>query len=202
MSVLGLFPAIRPMTRLSVALRETLWLEQGRNCHYCREPIELVDVTFDHIVPRTFGGPTARWNLVASCKPCNGELADATRKCVCKKCKRALNRFHIAKARRPTVRAELIPVGSPNPKTQAELIKLLRARRERMRRKLNSLEDHDSLDAAALGGKLRAYTEVLDLIDGVDTGRWEDALAQVVVIGLGEAGIGQARQLYKDGKTR
>jgi hypothetical protein len=191
------------MTRLTKALRETLWLADDRNCHYCREPLDLELSTFDHIVPRTFGGPTVRWNLVISCKPCNGELADAVRKCQCKKCKKALNRYHVAKSRRPMVVVDLTPEPpNPRPRSETELIRLLKERHERMRRKLNSFEDHDTAEAAALRGKMKAYVELLDLVEGIERERWTEALERIIETRLGTAGLDQVRRLYKDTKTR
>jgi hypothetical protein len=183
-----------------MSMRGTLWLADDRRCHYCRTEIALSVVTIDHIVPRAFNGPSARWNMVSSCKPCNERLADSVRKCSCKKCKQALNRFHVAKRRRPV--KPHIPVGDPAPRTWTELLTLLRARRENMRRRLHLVEDRDTLDAAALGGKIRAYTELLDLIDGIDTSRWEDALTQVIEADLGPQGLAKARALYKASKFR
>lgn len=73
-----------------LTLRERLWREDGDHCHYCRQPLPLELSTIDHIVPRAFGGISARSNYVISCEPCNNRFGPAVRKCTCKKCERAL----------------------------------------------------------------------------------------------------------------
>lgn len=38
-------------------------------CAYCLE--SGVPLTRDHVIPRSAGGPTAVWNIVNACEPCN-----------------------------------------------------------------------------------------------------------------------------------
>ncbi|RED51295.1 HNH endonuclease [Aestuariispira insulae] len=59
-------PTDRPaFTRFNVFLRDKL------TCQYCGEPFTAQSLTFDHVVPRTYGGGTSWENVVASCSPCN-----------------------------------------------------------------------------------------------------------------------------------
>ena len=179
------------MTRLTMLLRESLWLADSRTCHYCREPLELSDSTFDHIVPRSFDGPTVRWNLVISCKPCNNELADSVRKCQCTKCKRALNRFHLNKNRRPVIQVK--QSRGALPRTVPQLQKRMFERRENLRHRLNAFDDQNTMEAAAMGGKMRAYTEILDLLEGINTDLWHESLIEA----LGMKGMTHAHEIYR-----
>lgn len=52
-------------TRFNVFLRDRF------KCQYCGEKHKTVDLTFDHVVPRSEGGPTSWDNIVAACWPCN-----------------------------------------------------------------------------------------------------------------------------------
>lgn len=61
-----------------------------RVCHYCGGPAD----TDDHIIPRSKGGPTKRWNIVDACAKCNTAKADLLPICICGKCQNALRAFH------------------------------------------------------------------------------------------------------------
>lgn len=52
-------------TRFNVFLRDRF------RCQYCGERHRSADLTFDHVTPRSKGGPTAWENIVAACWPCN-----------------------------------------------------------------------------------------------------------------------------------
>jgi 5-methylcytosine-specific restriction endonuclease McrA len=41
-------------------------------CHYCGGTA----TTADHVVPKSKGGPSDLWNLVAACRPCNSAKRD------------------------------------------------------------------------------------------------------------------------------
>lgn len=58
----------------------------GGVCHYCAV---AAATTVDHIVPRSAGGPTRRWNLTPSCSPCNTRKAARRAVCGCFRCVRA-----------------------------------------------------------------------------------------------------------------
>ncbi len=58
-----------------------LFEEQNGKCAYCGTDMTLKlgernTVTKDHVVPRSKGGPTEAWNLVASCATCNCRKSD------------------------------------------------------------------------------------------------------------------------------
>lgn len=59
-------------------------------CHYCGV---RAGTTIDHVVPRAFGGPDARWNYVSSCEPCNLDKAATWPICPCDFCRAAVDRF-------------------------------------------------------------------------------------------------------------
>jgi 5-methylcytosine-specific restriction endonuclease McrA len=51
--------------------RSNILLRDDETCQYCGKRSR--DLTLDHIVPRSRGGPTTWENLVACCKSCNGK---------------------------------------------------------------------------------------------------------------------------------
>jgi 5-methylcytosine-specific restriction endonuclease McrA len=52
-------------TRFNVFLRDRF------RCQYCGARHKSVDLTFDHVIPRSKGGQTTWENIVAACWPCN-----------------------------------------------------------------------------------------------------------------------------------
>ena len=58
-----------PMTRNNIYKRD------GFECVYCGEG-ETRQLTLDHVVPKSKGGPNTWENLVTACKKCNNEKAD------------------------------------------------------------------------------------------------------------------------------
>ena len=52
-------------TRFNVFLRDRF------DCQYCGHRYQPQDLTFDHVVPRSFGGRTTWANVVAACLDCN-----------------------------------------------------------------------------------------------------------------------------------
>jgi len=58
--------ARRPaFTRFNVFLRDRFC------CQYCGDAFPAHELTFDHVVPRSRGGRTTWYNVVAACAPCN-----------------------------------------------------------------------------------------------------------------------------------
>ena len=47
----------------------------GVRCAYCGLPSHKW--TLDHIIPKSKGGPTRRWNLLRSCPRCNGNKSNS-----------------------------------------------------------------------------------------------------------------------------
>jgi uncharacterized protein (TIGR02646 family) len=54
--------------------------EQKGKCVYCQEDLTVNTFTFDHIQPKSQGGPNGLHNLVGSCYSCNQSLADVSPK--------------------------------------------------------------------------------------------------------------------------
>ncbi len=52
------------------SLRKYVLLRDGYVCHYCRLKL-TVEVSVDHILPRSAGGQDIAKNLVACCLKCN-----------------------------------------------------------------------------------------------------------------------------------
>lgn len=146
-------------------LRRELWIEDGERCHYCRATLALADATFDHIVPQGFGGTWHRWNLVIACKPCNGQLRDAIRKCECRRCNRAVNRFHqVIKPQIGTAGTVIRDVVIEIPANVERAVRALQERLARHEMYIDAELDHDSPRCAALRGKCGAYREAIALL--------------------------------------
>jgi len=58
--------------------RFNLFLRDRFTCQYCGVPHVAKDLTFEHVVPRSRGGPTSWHNIVAACSPCNLKKGDRT----------------------------------------------------------------------------------------------------------------------------
>lgn len=59
-------------SRINVMARDSF------TCKYCGKRHRMTDLTYDHVVPRAQGGRTEWDNVVAACRPCNGEKRDRT----------------------------------------------------------------------------------------------------------------------------
>lgn len=66
-SVVALRQYVKPSTRPAFT-RFNLFLRDRFACQYCGSGQEL---TFDHVVPRTYGGRTSWTNVTTACAPCN-----------------------------------------------------------------------------------------------------------------------------------
>ena len=64
--------------RMSPEDRRELWEIQNRRCGYCGTQIGIREVTVDHIIPLSRGGPDCADNVICSCKPCNELKRDRT----------------------------------------------------------------------------------------------------------------------------
>lgn len=58
--------------------RENIWLRDMGRCSYCGSAVTLRELTFDHVHPRSLGGPTTWTNIVCACQKCNMEKANKT----------------------------------------------------------------------------------------------------------------------------
>ncbi|MFB6263551.1 MAG: HNH endonuclease, partial [Bradymonadaceae bacterium] len=58
--------------------RRNVYRRDGFCCQYCGRQLPVEQLTFDHVVPQSRGGPTNWTNIVTSCAPCNRRKADRT----------------------------------------------------------------------------------------------------------------------------
>ena len=65
----------RPLHRRKLSRRE-VFMRDGFRCQYCGEKTR--ELTLDHVVPRSRGGPHTWDNIVSACKPCNHGKAGRT----------------------------------------------------------------------------------------------------------------------------
>ena len=76
-SVVRLRRYVRRPHRQRVAFnRRNVLRRDDQRCQYCGERAH--DLTLDHVVPRSRGGPTSWENVVACCRPCNARKRDRT----------------------------------------------------------------------------------------------------------------------------
>ena len=61
---------IRPKDAVKSFRRSIIEGYPGEVCAYCGRP--ATSWTLDHIIPKSKGGPTRRWNLARCCSHCNG----------------------------------------------------------------------------------------------------------------------------------
>lgn len=66
-SVIALKQYVKPSAHPAFT-RFNLFLRDRFQCQYCGSP---KDLTFDHIVPRAYGGRTTWENVITACSPCN-----------------------------------------------------------------------------------------------------------------------------------
>lgn len=58
--------------------RKNILVRDGHQCQYCGETFSAMDLTLDHVIPRSRKGLSVWENLVAACGPCNRRKADRT----------------------------------------------------------------------------------------------------------------------------
>lgn len=76
-SVIRLRRFVRAPFRQRVAFnRKNVFRRDEHSCQYCGR--HTSDLTLDHILPRSRGGPTSWENVVACCKSCNARKRDRT----------------------------------------------------------------------------------------------------------------------------
>ena len=68
-------------SRTNVYLRDdfTCQLQITGRCRDARGKVKHVDLTLDHVIPRSNGGKTNWLNVCAACKPCNSEKGNDAR---------------------------------------------------------------------------------------------------------------------------
>ena len=58
--------------------RENIWFRDMGRCAYCDKEVSLRELTFDHVYPRSLGGPANWENIVCACQECNVRKANKT----------------------------------------------------------------------------------------------------------------------------
>ena len=53
--------------------RTNILIRDNFSCQYCGSRLKLNEMTFDHVVPRSHGGPTNFENIVSCCASCNSK---------------------------------------------------------------------------------------------------------------------------------
>jgi|TARA_Y100000114_G_C11658234_1_gene277703 hypothetical protein len=74
----GFFPAVivlksyvrRNFMSYACNRKNVIWRDKNR-CQYCGNIFRSVDLTMDHVIPKSRGGDKNWTNIVASCKKCN-----------------------------------------------------------------------------------------------------------------------------------
>ncbi|KAF0106029.1 MAG: HNH endonuclease [Hyphomonadaceae bacterium] len=78
--------------------RFNVFLRDGFSCVYCGSKHDL---TFDHVIPRSFGGRTTWENIVTACSPCN--MKSECLSIACQKGQIFINCKKLAAASRPGI---------------------------------------------------------------------------------------------------
>ena len=58
--------------------KKVLFNRDGWKCQYCGNKLSWEQVTIDHVMPSSRGGPLSWQNCVTACKPCNKRKANKT----------------------------------------------------------------------------------------------------------------------------
>jgi 5-methylcytosine-specific restriction endonuclease McrA len=64
--------------RMTVLTRKNILTRDRNICQYCGTKFHPRDLTLDHVMPESRGGPYAWHNLVAACQACNRKKAAQT----------------------------------------------------------------------------------------------------------------------------
>ena len=56
--------------------RQNIFYRDDFTCQYCSTKFKAIDLTLDHVVPRSKGGKTSWDNIVSACEKCNNKKAD------------------------------------------------------------------------------------------------------------------------------
>lgn len=76
-------------------------LAKAKNCHYCGEEMASAhwglpnSATREHIVPKSFGGRSAEFNIVIVCQRCNSKRGSGPSPCGCRKCTLAWYHYYL-----------------------------------------------------------------------------------------------------------
>lgn len=70
-SVIALKHYHAPHQRTPAMSRRNIYLRDGYKCQYCMQRFPPIDLSLDHVVPRSRGGKLTWLNTVTACKGCN-----------------------------------------------------------------------------------------------------------------------------------
>ncbi len=56
--------------------RQNIFYRDDFTCQYCAKRFKSIELTLDHVIPRSKGGPTSWDNIVSACEKCNNKKAD------------------------------------------------------------------------------------------------------------------------------
>jgi 5-methylcytosine-specific restriction endonuclease McrA len=73
--VLRLFDRFRFRKQVKFT-RDNIFCRDAFKCQYCKIDFPRIDLTLDHVHPKSRGGTTSWENVVACCKKCNEKKAD------------------------------------------------------------------------------------------------------------------------------
>lgn len=77
-SVIKLEEYRRIPVRANILSRRNILLRDRFTCAYCKKKLTGVNLTLDHVVPKSRGGADEWSNLVACCRPCNNRKGSRT----------------------------------------------------------------------------------------------------------------------------
>lgn len=78
-SVLKLKSYVRPKRLDGVRFcRENVYIRDNYTCQYCAVKFNYKELTIDHVLPASKGGPKTWTNVVTACRRCNQAKADRT----------------------------------------------------------------------------------------------------------------------------
>lgn len=58
--------------------RTNIFIRDNLECQYCGQKEKMSDLTIDHVVPKSQGGPKVWTNIVTACRPCNSKKRNRT----------------------------------------------------------------------------------------------------------------------------
>jgi 5-methylcytosine-specific restriction endonuclease McrA len=70
-AVVRLVTLIRVRTRNVKFSRQHIYARDKYECQYCGRRLPPAELTYDHVIPRSLGGPKDWTNIVTCCIPCN-----------------------------------------------------------------------------------------------------------------------------------
>lgn len=76
-SIIRVFTYVRMDFQKVPLTRENIYKRDDYECVYCGKG-ERKNLTLDHVIPQSKGGPNTWYNLVTACKKCNNEKASLT----------------------------------------------------------------------------------------------------------------------------